>query len=208
VKRLLLGFIIFLLCVFLAQADNYLGPRGLLTIPTTDTARPGLAGLGISYTYRSFYANLKATFIDNVELGIAGAINRPLVGFFKWRLIEETPELPAFAVGATGSAFYGVTSKNLTNKGLKGHFGFGTGSYGGFFGGISFVLNPVTVSPAGTLLPVVTIMGEFRDNSNLKDTPAVFNVGSRLQFNRNLGVDIGLLNFNTLSIGAYLTTTF
>lgn len=207
-KRLLLGLVIISIFSFFVQADSYLGPKGLLTIPTAAVARPGFYSLGASYTEKSIYANLKATFINNVELGIAGAINRPLYGFFKWCLVEETSELPAVAVGATGSAFYGVVSKNLTNKGLKGHLGFGTGRYGGIFGGISLILNPVTVSPAGTILPVVTIIGEFKDNSNLNEIPAVFNIGSRLQFKHNLSVDIGLLNFNALSISACFTTKF
>lgn len=207
-KRLLLGFIIVLLLSFCVQADSFLGPKGLLTIPTAAVARPGFYSLGVSYTEKSIYATLKATFIDNVELGIAGSVNRPLYGFFKWCLIEETSQLPAFAMGATGSAFYGVVSKNLTNKGLKGHLGFGTGRYGGFYGGVSLVLNPVTVSPAGTILPVVTIIGEFQDNSNLNGIPAAFNIGSRLQFKHILSVDIGLLNFKALSIGACFTTNF
>lgn len=187
---------------------NQLGPRGLILIPTTDVSRQGVTGLGFGYTENKFNVSFKVTLIDNVELGIGGSNYGPLYGFFKWRLIGETPSSPSFSVGATGSEFYGVISKNLTDAGLKGHIGLSTGGYGIVFGGVSYIINPIAVSSGKTPIPVITLMGEFLGLRQDGVKKNVINIGSRLQFNRDFGVDVSVLNFNSLSIGAYLTTTF
>ncbi len=207
-RRFSLGLLLLMLLTVIVSADSYLGPKGLMTVPTADVSRQGVAGFGASFTEDRFYGNIKASFVENLELGLGGSNYGPIYGFFKWRLVGETPANPGVAVGATGSSFYGVVSKNLTNTGLKGHLGYGSERYGGFFGGLSYVVNPVAVSATNTPVPIITLMGEFKENRHLQESLSAVNFGARFQFTRDFGVDIGLLNFRGLTIGAYLTTNF
>lgn len=207
-RKTSLVLVLLILLTCLVYADSYLGPKGLLTIPTADVSRQSVAGFGVSFTENKMYASFKATFVENLELGITGANKSPIFGFFKWRLINESPMNPAFAVGATGSSIYGVISQNLGNSGLKGHIGYGNGMYGGFFLGLSYVPYPVTMSVKRIPIPIISLMGEYVDHGNLPDVNSAFNFGARFQFTKDFSIDFGLLNFKTITLGATLTTTF
>lgn len=207
-KRIILGLLVFCLLAEVVCAFSYTGSQGLLTLPTANMRRNGSGSIGLNYAENDISGALAATFLENLELGIAAGSRDPVYGFFKWRLSEETLDRPAFAVGASGSSFYAVLSKNLLPNGLKAHIGMGSGEYKGVFGGISYVVNPVSISPRKLPVPIVTLLLELKDNSREQEGSFVLNFGGRLQLNNYFSVDIGLLDMKTLAIGAYLTTAF
>ncbi|MDD2430703.1 MAG: YjbH domain-containing protein [Firmicutes bacterium] len=207
-KRITLVLVVISILSSMIYADSYLGTQGLLSIPTANVRKTGSASFGLSFTQSDLYTNFKVAFVENLELGIGVSNSKPIYGFFKWRLLEETRDTPAFAIGSTGSDFYAVVSKNLMPNGLKAHMGIGSGLYHGVFGGISYVINPVSVSATRIPVPITTLLVELKESASNEDAPCVFNIGGRFQFNDYLSVDIGLLNMRSFTFGAYLTTAF
>ncbi|HOP54990.1 MAG TPA: hypothetical protein PKX45_10245, partial [Bacillota bacterium] len=105
-KRIILGLLVFCLLAEVVCAFSYTGSQGLLTLPTANMRRNGSGSIGLNYAENDISGALAATFLENLELGIAAGSRDPVYGFFKWRLSEETLDRPAFAVGASGSSFY------------------------------------------------------------------------------------------------------
>ncbi|MFA6694750.1 MAG: YjbH domain-containing protein, partial [Bacillota bacterium] len=102
-KRITLVLVVISILSSMIYADSYLGTQGLLSIPTANVRKTGSASFGLSFTQSDLYTNFKVAFVENLELGIGVSNSKPIYGFFKWRLLEETRDTPAFAIGSTGS---------------------------------------------------------------------------------------------------------
>ena len=93
--------------------------------------------------------------------------NLGLVGNIKVKLLEETIDYPALALGLRvdggKASYYVVGSMQIRMPGVRGHAGIGTGVYSRPFVGISSVLNPVAITSADKQfsMPLTTLTMEF-----------------------------------------------
>lgn len=188
-----------------AAAPAIGGPTGLLDVPTADVLR--LNELGLSAHLISEVAVLGIGFspVSDLELG-AGVVSFD-GGYDAWphlkvRLLAETSNYPALAIGLNGSNVYVVGSKRIAGNSLRAHFGVGTGMYDGPFLAIEKTLNPVSISPKGSAPsgPVTTVIGEYVHRD--------FNIGVRFGFSGGMRIDLGFLGLDTLAAGISYTARF
>ncbi|MFZ5925576.1 MAG: hypothetical protein ACOYW4_10060 [Bacillota bacterium] len=185
-------------------ATTYTGETGLLLAPSADT-------LGANY-FTIGYGRLKLVNIisvgvgltPNLEIGVGsagfdgGASAYPLL---KLRLIGESRDMPAIAVGLEDQALYIAASKRLATRGPRLHVGFGAGRFEGLFAGVDQVLNPVSISGRkGAGFPTTTLIGEYVGGS--------FNLGARFDLSGGFNFNIALLDLNTLSAGVSFRARF
>ena len=70
-KRIILGLLVFCLLAEVVCAFSYTGSQGLLTLPTANMRRNGSGSIGLNYAENDISGALAATFLENLELGIA-----------------------------------------------------------------------------------------------------------------------------------------
>lgn len=170
-KHLYLAIILFgamLTITMPVLAQTVHGVTGLIKAPTASVLKEG----ELTASFNSFkgerYAAVGLGVFPGVEVGLSShlASHLDLIGSLKVNLIPEDL-YPAIAVGLQTSHhktdYYIVGSKQLGAVGLRGHFGFGTGSFRNGFGGISSVLNPVAISNTSSqfIVPLTTFMIEY-----------------------------------------------
>ncbi|HOB88578.1 MAG: YjbH domain-containing protein [Bacillota bacterium] len=208
-SRILAGVVI-MLALFLSvsqpafAAPSQSGKSGLLLAPSADTLGQGSLAIGYSRLGLTDCVYINAGVIPNLEVGLGSrgfGFGAEVYPMLKFRLMGETADLPAVAVGLEGQALYLAASKRLLSSGPRAHLGFGTGKFSGVFIGLDHVLNPVTISSgSGIPVPVTTLMGEYVGGS--------FNIGARFEFPKGLSFSIGLLDTSRLSAGVSFTTSF
>ena len=102
----------------------------------------------------------------------------------KAALMEETSDLPGFAIGGELSLdrqhLYAVASKQIGLPGLRAHLALGSGRFSRGMAGVSFMLNPVKTSN----VPTTSLFLEY-DGRGL-------NGGLTAQFNPELKANVGL----------------
>lgn len=188
-----------------AAAPAIGGPTGLFDVPTADVLRPNEIGLSAHLISDVAVLGIGFAPVNDLEIG-AG-----LVGFdggydawphLKIRLLAETADYPALAIGLNGSNVYVVGSKRIAGNALRAHFGVGTGKYDGPFLAIEKTLNPVSISTKGSASagPVTTVIGEYVRHD--------FNIGIRFGFPNGMRIDLGFLGLDTLAGGISYTARF
>lgn len=182
-------------------AQTIHGTTGLVNIPSASVAPSGSISAGYYWFNENHHLSTSLGAFPGVEVGLGAKLansNATFSGDIKVQLLEEA-DYPAVAVGlhAKGSkvSYYIVGSMQLGAPGVRGHAGFGTGKNNNWFFGISTVLNPVSVAPAGSRLhiPVTTLSVEF-DGSDL-------NAGLLFKFNQNLSGKFMLTNLSRWGLG-------
>ncbi len=185
-------------------STTYAGETGLLLAPSADTL--GVNSLAITYGHLRLVniVSVGVGLAPNLEIGVGsaglehGASAYPLL---KLRLVGESRDMPAVAVGLEDQALYVAASKRLAARGARAHVGFGSGRFDGLFAGVDLVLNPVSISGGNASgFPVTTLMGEYVGGD--------FNVGARFDIARGLAVNVGLLDMSSLSAGVSFKMKF
>lgn len=188
-----------------AAAPAIGGPTGLLDVPTADVLR--LNEFGLSAHLISDVAVLGVGFAPVSDLEIGAGVVSFRGGYDAWphlkvRLLAESSQYPALAIGLNGSSVYIVGSKRVAGNSLRAHFGVGSGAYDGPFVAIEKTLNPVSVSSKGSASagPVTTVIGEYVHRD--------FNIGIRFGFSGGMRIDLGFLGLDTLAAGVSYTARF
>ncbi|MGE5593733.1 MAG: YjbH domain-containing protein [Betaproteobacteria bacterium] len=185
-------------------STTYTGETGLLLVPSADTLGANTINIGYGHLRLVNIVSVGVGLTPNLEVGIGstgfsdGASVYPLL---KLRLMGESRDMPAVAVGLEDNALYVAASKRLSSRGARVHVGFGSGRFDGLFAGVDLVLNPVAISGGGSSgFPVTTLMGEYVGGE--------FNVGARFDVANGLALDVGLLDMNALSAGVSFKLKF
>ncbi len=207
-KSRLTVFILFiglLVLVPVASATpSFLGPTGLITIPTADVVQSGQFNMGAFYYHDDLSFVINGAPIKNLELGIGVWNHGDSLGYLnaKYQLVPETKEYPGIAVGGRdlGNSFerrlYAVASKNLPEFGLRGHIGIQSPG-DPLFAGISKVFNTVSVSQPGqkNLALQTSVLAELNGDD--------LSVGLQLRISPNfvlhasyVGLDSGLIGLS------------
>jgi hypothetical protein len=185
-------------------STTYTGETGLLLAPSADTL--GANAFAITYGRLGLadVVSVGVGLTPNFELGVGsagsghGASVYPLL---KLRLVGESSDMPAVAVGLEDEALYVAASKRLSARGARAHVGFGSGRFDGLFAGVDLVLNPVAISSGRSSgFPVTTVIGEYVGGS--------FNVGARFEVAKGLALSLGLLDLDTFSAGVSFKMKF
>ncbi|MDI7247459.1 MAG: YjbH domain-containing protein [Bacillota bacterium] len=186
-------------------STTYTGETGLLLAPSADTL--GTNSLAITYGHLRLVniVSVGVGLTPNFEIGVGsagfGEGSGSAYPLLKLRLVGESRDMPAVAVGLEDKALYVAASKRLSARGARAHVGFGSGRFDGLFAGVDLVLNPVSISNGGASgFPVTTLMGEYVGGG--------FNVGARFDIARGLAVNLGLLDMDSLSAGVSFKMKF
>lgn len=152
---------------------------------------------------------------ENLEVGMAALDNGDSEITFsgKLRLVTETPTTPSvlvgvFDIGSTvndDASFYLAVSTNITtfasdvanrpSRPLRLTAGFGSGFFDGFFAGLDWTLNPR-----------LSLMAEYLNQGFEGDSD--INAGFRYAATNNLRLDVGMIDFEELALGASVTSRF
>ncbi|MGE5553451.1 MAG: YjbH domain-containing protein [Betaproteobacteria bacterium] len=151
-------------------APTVYGPTGLMFVPTADVLPNGGFNFGLHRMYESNYLTFNTSLLDNLEFGVT-VVSWPgdsdAQANVKFRLLNETRQGPALAVGVTdlthdrGRDAYVVLTKSLPEFGFRGSIGIDSD---GLIGGLSKELNPVSIAKGGKRgTPGVTFLLDFND---------------------------------------------
>lgn len=152
---------------------------------------------------------------ENLEVGLAALDNGDSEIAFSGKLgiVTETSTTPAVLVGvfdigstvADDASFYVALSKNITSlasdvadqpsRPLRLTAGFGSGVFDGFFAGFHW-----------TLTPRLSLMAEYLNEGFEGDND--INAGIRYAATSNVRLDLALIDFEELALGASLTSRF
>lgn len=204
--------ILLLLLLFLSvtPANAYLtigGSSGLLVIPTTEVQRRGYFTLNYhNVGFSGSRLNFNYGITSNLELGISltsedqrQVVGPHIKGVFS---IEEENETE-LAIGLTYLDFYAVGGSNLGFEEFKGYLGFGSGDLGGFFGGMSWKMDPIVVLGGEYLLPSRFFLEYSKEKIGL---------GLQMLWTDEIGVSIGFRDIlgeeKTPILGLQFTTSF
>ncbi len=152
---------------------------------------------------------------ENLEVGLAALDNGDSEIAFSGKLgiVTETSTTPAVLVGvfdigstvADDASFYVALSKNITSlasdvadqpsRPLRLTAGFGSGVFDGFFAGFDW-----------TLTPRLSLMAEYLNEGFEGDND--INAGIRYAATSNVRLDLALIDFEELALGASLTSRF
>lgn len=187
-------------------ATTYTGETGLVLAPSADTLGANYFTIGYGRLKLANIISIGVGLTPNLEIGVGsvgfngGASAYPLL---KLRLIGESRDMPAIAVGLEGQALYIAASKRLAARGPRVHVGFGAGRFEGLFAGVDQVLNPVSISGPGRKgaeFPTTTLIGEY--------VGGAFNLGARFDLSGGFDFNVALLDLNTLSAGLSFRVRF
>lgn len=191
---------ILMLLTFPVQAHTINGATGLINTPTASVLGDGELVANFSSFKGHYFAAVGLGVFPGVEVGLSSQLSseNQLSGTLKVNLLPED-KLPAVAVGlqtrSGGADYYIVASKQLGTVGLRGHFGLGTGIFRKGFGGISSVLNPVSISNSNNrfTIPLATFIIEY-DGSGL-------NTGLSLKFSPDLSAKVYVTELSHIGFG-------
>ncbi|NLG84225.1 MAG: YjbH domain-containing protein [Firmicutes bacterium] len=201
VRRLLIFLmmaVFFLACPRQAVAYGRFGASDLMYIPTSGTLNQDVYGLYLTFSSGGAVLGGDLGLIPNLELGAVvfiyeGQEDASLRD--KYHLLQEKRDGFGLAVGIEdiGDGVispYLVAGKTLT-PGLQGYLGFGGGEIAGIFFGLN---KSFSGRQEGS------IFVEY-DSSHL-------NLGARLKLQANLGLDVGIIDLETLVVGLSYLGTF
>ena len=101
-------------------APSQSGKSGLLLAPSADTLGQGSLAIGYSRLGLTDCVYINAGVIPNLEVGLGSrgfGFGAEVYPMLKFRLMGETADLPAVAVGLEGQALYLAASKRLLSSG-------------------------------------------------------------------------------------------
>jgi hypothetical protein len=136
-------------------APTVQGPTGLMFVPTADVLPNGGFNFALHRRYETNWLTFNTSLLDNLEFGVtvaSGKNSSDTRANVKFRLLEETRQGPALAVGVTdladdrGRNAYVVLTKSLSQLGFRGSIGI---DGNGLLAGLSKELNPVLISKGG-----------------------------------------------------------
>lgn len=203
-RRIALILLLVMLVPMPALAGSVSGATGLFYTPTSDVMPVGVLGASVHFSENRLTAGVGYGLLDFLEVGAAVHSKNGTVGkiypFIKGQIFPETRNDPGMAAGIERDAAYVVLSKTMAPL-LRGHVGVGIGHRSGFFGGVSYLVNPVVQSrPDSLQMPRVLLIGEF-DGAGL-------NAGARLSFAQGLDINVFLRDMNETVVGAAWRTRF
>ena len=182
-----------------ASAKGIFGGTDLINTPANRVLVPGRYTLG-AHIDEGSHGRIQLDFglATDFELGAALDIGRDYDQFsarFKYQLIAETGKNFGLAlgiqdIGRKQFSPYVVLGHVLPPYDLRWSFGLGGGQLGGIFFGLSKTFNPPEFSP-------VTLTGEY-DAYGL-------NLGAKIQLNKGLLLDVGVLDLETFVVGLTLS---
>lgn len=190
-------------------ATSLQGMKGLMMIPTADTPAEGRYGLNFqiinaSDSILSFNYGIWENFELFASLDSTNKFSEAdLNGGLKARVLRETRVQPSLAIGLKGRNLFVVASKMLDHKtNIRGHLGFGTGTFDGLYFGFNKLYNPITISSSdrSLLIPVTNFKVEFIQSE--------INLGADLLFHEHFILNLGIINFRELSYGIGYTSVF
>lgn len=173
----------------------------LMTTPTANTLRQGVLGVAANFAEGNlFFLNCDLGLVQDLEAGVS-VFRYPgetYVSFRgKFRIIRETADTPAMAVGVQDLGSNGVVSpyltisKSFSDVGIRGYIGIGGGNFDGIFGGIS---KEFVTSPKKGSLRAVELFLEA-DSHNL-------NAGAKLAIGSQARINFGLVDMRNWILGA------
>lgn len=205
-------FLVLLLLVLVTTVvnANTFGVNGLITLPTADILNPTELNLTYQRVGNSDFILSSYGLRAGLELGAAvfwadglddGAKLYPVI---KVNLLKEDNSYrPELALGVFDRNLYLVASKSTNLYRVRAHLGLADEGMvrDVLFGGLTKVLNPVTVSTGDTLftMPITTVAVEY--NSGL-------NLGANFNFGTGVSADIGILDFDEFSFGINFKNKF
>lgn len=185
-----------------ASAATPTGATGLISIPTADTLGTQDAEFTAHLSGGRFLGAITYSPLDQIEVGVntaAKGVNSLELGFLiKAKLLAETAEAPAIALGFETGQSYVVASKRLSPR-VRAHLGLGQGRISGLFAGAAISLSNASVQGRGGL-PPMTVMGEY--------TPAGFHAGLRMVLTPQISFDLSLHRLKEVAGGITIRTRF
>ncbi|HHW13821.1 MAG TPA: YjbH domain-containing protein [Firmicutes bacterium] len=212
-RALALAGVLSLLAMGLAvpalAAPTVYGPTGLILVPTADVLPNG----GLNFALHRFGGENDLTFnlsvLENLEFGVTARSwdeghGSDALANLKFRLLNETRQGPAVAVGVTdltddyGRDAYVVVTKSLPEVGFRGTIGI---SGDGLLAGLSKELNPVSVSRSGRAgAPGTTFLLELDHNA--------LNVGLGIGLTPQFRANVYLYDLHTPILGVSYQARF
>lgn len=190
-------------------ATSLQGMKGLMVVPSADTPAEGKYGLNFqlvngSDSILSFNYGIWENFeifasLDSTDKFSESELN----GGLKARVLRETRVQPSLALGLRGRDLFVVASKMLDYKtNIRGHLGFGTGTFDGLYFGFNKLYNPITISSsdASYLIPVTNFKIDYMQSE--------INLGADFLFNEHFVLNFGVLNLRELTYGIGYTSVF
>ncbi len=202
-KRNVVSFLVFLVLILSCGkpvfAKGIFGVTDLINSPTNRVLSPGGFNLGAHFNEHSrSKIQIDVGLVTDFEIGVALDLYRDYNDIsmrFKYRLIPETKDTFGFAfgiqdIGKDVFSPYVVIGQILSPYDLRWSFGLGGGELSGLFFGVSKVYN-------ATQFPRVILIGEY-DSYGL-------NLGAKIQMNKGLMLDVGVIDMEKFVIGFTLT---
>jgi hypothetical protein len=173
----------------------------LMTTPTANTLHQGVLGIAANFAEGNlFFLNCDLGLVPDLEAGVS-VFNYPgdtYISFRgKFRIIRETADTPALAVGVQDLGSNGVVSpyltvsKSFSDVGIRGYIGVGGGNFDGLFGGIS---KEFITSQRKDQLRAVELFLEA-DSHNM-------NVGAKFAIGPQARINFGLVDMRNWILGA------
>lgn len=184
------------------------GPTGLILTPTADTLHNGGFNFGLFRRSDVNYLSFNMSMMDNLEFGVTGASadhRSDVWANVKFRLVPESRQYPAVAVGVTDllddqdRGAYVVITKTLPEIRMRGSLG--VTSRGGLIASVAKELNSVSISSSrkgGG--PGTTFMAEI-DGSDL-------NLGVGIGLTPNLRANVYLVDMRSAVLGVAYESKF
>lgn len=192
----------------LGEASTSKGATGLLRIPTTETLSAGSFRIGYHYAGGENVGSLTLGVYPGVEASVSSVLRDGLTavtGHAKVRVLDEEATMPALALGVEsytdGPGFYAVASKQVGTPMLRAHVGWGTQQFNGFFGGVGFLVNPVSArSGDGLSIPPTTAAVEYDGKK--------WHTGVKMVFTEEFDGKLYVTDFSAIGFNVSYTTRF
>ncbi len=188
-------------------APTVVGPTGLMLVPTADVLPNGGFNFALHRWEEVNYLTFNTSMLDNLEFGVTAVSwknDSDARANIKFRLMNETRQAPALAVGVTDltddhhRSAYVVLTKNLPEAGFRGTVGLDSD---GLIAGLSKELNPVSISKSGKRgAPSTTFMLEFDDSA--------LNVGVGIGLSPEFRVNVYLYDLHDAILGVSYQAKF
>lgn len=183
------------------------GSSGLLNIPTTDLQPRGSFTLNYyNVGFRGSRFNVTYGITHTLEMGINLTIDdrRQQVGpHIKGVFLLDEDQDMSLGVGLINLDLYALIGSNLGVEGFDGFFGFGTGDLGGFFGGFSRSIEPMSFMEGSYRIPSRFVIDYAKERLCLG-----FQMRLSNEFGATLGYQDLLGKENSVILGLEFTTSF
>ena len=195
-------------CTAPGAASTSNGASGLLRIPTTATLSQGSFRIGYHYADQENIGSLTLGLYPGVEASVSSVLRDGLTAVTahgKVRVLDEDAAMPALALGveshSDGPGFYAVASKQVGTPMLRAHVGWGTRQFNGFFGGLGYLVNPVSArSNAGITVPPTTAAVEYDGRK--------WHAGVKMDLTEEFEGRLYVTDFSSIGFNVSYTTRF